>query len=219
MLSPTNLPIILWPLTLSVNRPVGFVCENRTWSAVCVTLRSVPRWKSLKPSGPPIWMLVWWLADRISVCMNRCARWSGRWVHGQLSDLHYVSAICRHHVGSEGNVIQQGHEFTTVAAWGPCLAAVIGVTHSKSDRFFLFIFFSCIGQRNELTHTKEIDCSHPAATQHHSSLTPSLHSAHLSTQTDTLLMWSRQSKATLVSILHKDQIKWANAHTARPLSS
>lgn len=125
MLSPTNLPIILWPLT----------------PAVCVTLRSVPRWKSLKPSGPPIWMLVWWLSDRISVCMNRCARWSGRWVHGQLSDLHYVSAICRHHVGSQGNVIQQGHEFTTVAAWGPCLAAVIGVTHSKSDRFFLFIFF------------------------------------------------------------------------------
>lgn len=165
MLSPTNLPIIFWPLTLSVNRPVGIVCKNPSWSAVSETDQChvvSPSNLLVLPFGCqcrnwPIGCGCTWTGvpdEEAGECLD-----SWGWVICA-TYLPYVNITLASSC-LKGDVSQQGHEFTVVAAWGPCLAAVIGVTYSKSDWFFIyFLFFLFIGQRNELTHAQKRTAAH-----------------------------------------------------------
>lgn len=126
-------------------------------------------------------------------------------MRGQLrqSDLRYVSAICRHHVGFI-LLSEKCHSAGTCVHYSGGLRALFGNSnrgHRLKVRLFLFFGFR---ERNELTHTKEIDCSRPTVAQHHSSLTSSLQSAHLPTQTDTLA-WVKPSAIHADPCLHTPQ--------------
>lgn len=211
LLSPTHLPNILWPLTLSVNREVVFVRENPSRSTVCETLRpahlaSAPKVTLTTLSSPSdACVAIGWCdlicADEQVRHMKGAAECVDRWVWS-------ICAACAPYAPTTwalsclvGNVIQQGRAFTAAAAWAPCLATVRGVTHSKSDCFLSF------GRGPSWNTQRRLTARVPPSR----SITPPFRrrfSPHISKHRHTRARVKPSSAMALllVSIRHKDQI-------------